>query len=152
VIAEDVLAYFGIPDSKLRFRLIIGIPHLRLLIRTLVPGVTVQWVRLANADESVWQHYYNMGGLASPLGAPASGFDVVYSGISNEQGSVRRFEHGCIYWTIPHGPCEVFGPIQTQHEAHGGVSGHLGFPTSRPQSTALSIHQRFEGGTLSTES
>jgi uncharacterized protein with LGFP repeats len=77
---------------------------------------------------------------------------VVFSGASGERGSIRRFERGCIYWTILQGPCEVFGPIQAHYEAQDGVSGPLGFPISRPKPSASSILQHFEGGTLSAES
>ncbi len=150
VTAEQVLANFGIPDSKMRFKLDQDSTEVELPIRTLVPGVTIQWVRLATADESVWQHYYNLGGLSSPLNAPTSGFEMVLSGATGARGLVRRFAGGWIVWTIAHGPCEVMGSIQRQYEAQGGWGGVLGFPVSRPIVAGGKTIQEFEGGSLST--
>lgn len=153
VVAEQVLANFGIPDSKLRFRLDRMHTGVELPIRMLAPGAAVQWVRLATADESIWQHYYNMGGLASALGPPASGFVPCFSGLSGEEGYVRHFEGGSIYWTIDHGPCEVHGAILREYARENGPAGRFGFPTGRPRieppgAEAGRMIQPFEGGRI----
>lgn len=133
VTAEDVLARFGIPDSKMRFRLEDPHTDLQLRVRAVVAGMTIQWVRLATADESVWQHYYNLGGLDSPLGPPIGGYLPDTSSRDYVHGSQRHFANGTIYWTIEHGPCQVYGEIARIYHALGGTAGSVGFPVTRPQ-------------------
>jgi uncharacterized protein with LGFP repeats len=66
-------------------------------------------------------------------------------------GSARNFEHGAIYWTIEHGPCEVYKNLYAQYVAQGETHGSLGFPISRPKrDPAGMLFQTFEGGTLSS--
>lgn len=151
VTAQDLLANFGIPDAKLRFRLAQAEQGVEIRLRTLVEGVTLQWARLATADEAVWHHYYNLGGLDSVLGAPTGDFTSTGESPHGLSGSVRAFERGAIFWTVPHGPCEVYGPASEHHQAQGGIAGLLGYPTSRPKpanQVDASWVQTFEGGTL----
>ena len=148
VTAESVRAKFGIPDSKMRFQIDQPYRDVEIRVKTHVPGVMVQWVRLATADEATWHHYFNMGGrdsaLAYPLGpfvpAPASRYGLT--------GFMRPFKHGVIYYTTQNGPCEVFGDGQAQFDARGGLQGELGYPVSRPRLNADSLVQDFEGGSL----
>lgn len=148
VTAESTLANFGIPDTKLRFRLAQPYQQVTVELKALMPGLTVQWVRLATADEAVWHHYFNLGGTSSVLGHPASGFVALGTSPRGLQGSCRWFWHGRIYWTVEHGPCEVFGEIEEQYQARGGHFKELGFPISRPKYSHGKVTQHFEGGTL----
>jgi hypothetical protein len=145
--AEAVRANFGIPDARLRFRLAGMYRDVSIEVRALVPGVTIQWVRLATADEAVWHHYWNMGGMHSSLGLPVSAFETLGRSSRGLQGSARRFEGGAIYWTIEHGPCEVIGSLLARYESVGGYD-EFGFPVSRPKKTGDKIAQQFEGGVL----
>lgn len=149
VSAEDALANFGIPDSKMRFRLQENQLGVELRVRTLMPDVTLQWVRLATDDEATWHHYYNMGGSSSRLGRPISRF--LHSEISPQGriGAVRNFERGAIYWTVEAGPCEVIGETYREYLEQGGPSGLLGYPITRPKVSSDSmLTQGFEGGEL----
>jgi hypothetical protein len=151
VSAEQTLANFAIPDAKMRFRLNEYTHSVDLRVRTLIEGVTVQWVRLATDDEATWHHYYNMGGSASVLGLPINAFRAVEPSLYGLRGSARTFEHGAIYWTIEHGPCEVYGDLFTVYVAHRETHGALGFPISRPKRDRSGLLvQTFEGGTLSS--
>lgn len=149
VSAEEALANFGIPDSKMRFRLYQRQAGVELRVRTLMPNVTVQWVRLATDDEATWHHYYNMGGTSSRLGRPVSTFLPAEASPLRRVGAVRRFEHGAIYWTVEAGPCEVIGEMYRQYIAQGGPRGPLGYPITRPkESNEMVLSQGFEGGEL----
>lgn len=149
VTAEEVLVNFAVPDTKLRFRLTEPLHGVEVRVWTLVEGVTIQWMRIATADEAVWHHYYNMGGLSSPLGHPISTFLPSPASPKGLSGFVRYFERGAIYWTVEHGPCEVFGEAFTRLYNAGGTGGALGFPTSRPHQSDTQLTQTFEGDTLS---
>src|SRR6185503_2747630 len=95
--------------AKLRFRRAGAYRDVAGEVRALVPELTVQWIRLATADEAVWHHYWNMGGGHSALGLPVTAFERLGRSPYGLQGALRRFEGGRIYWTIEHGPCEVHG-------------------------------------------
>jgi hypothetical protein len=149
VTAEQTLANFGIPDAKMRFRLNEYVRGVDLRVRTLVDSVTVQWVRLATDEEAVWHHYYNMGGSASPMGLPISAFGAAGPSPHGLLGSARTFQHGAIYWTIEHGPCEIYGGVFDRYVEQGQTGGALGYPTSRPRRDAAGqMTQAFEGGAL----
>jgi uncharacterized protein with LGFP repeats len=71
------------------------------------------------------------------------------SSLSGLRGASRSFQNGVIYWTIEHGPCEVYGAIDERYVTEGGPRGHLGFPTTRPQADSGEfMRQRFEGGVI----
>ncbi len=153
ITAEQMLARFGIPDAKMRFRLDELHTQVELRTETLAPGVTVQWVRLCTAEEAVWHHYYNLGGTASPLGRPISSFTPLEPSPQGLSGSVREFDKGSIVWTLKHGPCEVYGDGLVQWKHQGGAGGSLGLPISRPHDSADEsqgdvLVQEFEGGKI----
>jgi hypothetical protein len=153
VTAGAMLANFGVPDAKLRFRLGRAYHDVSVQVEALVPGLTVQWIRLATADEAVWHHYYNLGGSRSVLGQPVSGFLMGDPVSGRLQHSYRRFEGGLIVWTVEYGPCEVYGAIMQQYEALGGIDGKLGCPIGRPKRVRLAdgsqqVQQDFETGGL----
>jgi uncharacterized protein with LGFP repeats len=106
-------------------------------------------MRLATAEEAVWHHYYNMGGSASALGMPISRFEAGSESRYRLKGLLRHFEHGAIYWTVEHGPCEVYGAGYNDYQALGGPDGSLGYPIARPQNIGGLVSQQFEGGSLS---
>ena len=147
ITAQAMLAHFGIQDAKLRFRLA-ETCRVDLQVMPLAAGLTVQWFRLATAEEAVWHHYFNLGGNRSPLGEPVSALEITISGSSGVQGLYRLFERGLIVWTLVDGPCEISGEIARLYDAQGGVFGGLGFPTGRPVPSADRVVQHFEAGML----
>jgi SpoIID/LytB domain protein len=102
------------------------------------------------ADVTVWlrgpidTEYVGAGGATGALGLPVS--DVAAVGRARTTcASCRRilFEHGRIYSKAGAGTHALWGAVLKAYLAHGGTTGHLGFPTSR-------VHGNGAGATSAT--
>lgn len=153
VTAEQLRAHGGVPDAKLRFRLDRPYRDLQFRLDILSPGLIMQWLRCATADEATWHHYYHLGGGSSPLGHPLTAFLPLDANRREPRAFQRHFEHGALYYTQDHGPCEVYGPMYQEYQDLGGPLGELGVPASRPRAidappAPARVVQSFEGGEM----
>jgi uncharacterized protein with LGFP repeats len=105
-------------------------------------GATVYWSGAFGAHATwggIGECYETDGGTGGPLGFPIS--DEIEVGPSLREvgpgtvGWSQRFEGGTVYYTDRMNAIIVPSPIAEHHDAHGGVTGPLGFPVS-PELTA----------------
>jgi uncharacterized protein with LGFP repeats len=77
------------------------------------------------------QHYQELGGASSFLGAPLGG-EFVFAGVG---GAARNYQGGTIYWSANTGAHEVHGAIRDAYRRLGGPIGFLGFPLTDEAAT-----------------
>ncbi|UKA72721.1 polysaccharide deacetylase family protein [Arthrobacter sp. FW306-06-A] len=95
-------------------------------------------------DDAIAQHYEQLGGSASFLGAAIGGtYDIA-------GGRAQDYTAGTIYWSPATGAHEVHGAIRGRYLAFGGPGGYLGFPltdeTASPGGSGQ--YNDFERGTV----
>jgi uncharacterized protein with LGFP repeats len=92
---------------------------------------------------AIYQHWQEMGGMNSVLGAPTSPED-------NADGGARysTFARGAMYWSPVTGTQPVTGAIYDAWAAQSYERGPLGLPTSAEIQEPLQITQNFQHGTL----
>ncbi|MCM4084728.1 LGFP repeat-containing protein [Paractinoplanes hotanensis] len=101
----------------------------------------------------IGKHYDLRGGpdrFGFPTG-PGVEAGPTRSGGTGDSGWIQPFEKGSIAYTNSTGAIEIMSPVREHHDAHGGVSGRLGFPRGKAQGAGRSPRgtdgkfQRFEG-------
>ncbi|WP_423790959.1 N-acetylmuramoyl-L-alanine amidase [Mycobacterium ahvazicum] len=92
---------------------------------------------------AIYQHWLELGGMNSVLGAPTSPED-------NAEGGARysTFARGAMYWSPATGAQPVTGAIYDAWAAQSYERGPLGLPTSAEIQEPLRITQNFQHGTL----
>ncbi|UKA76952.1 polysaccharide deacetylase family protein [Arthrobacter sp. FW306-07-I] len=81
-------------------------------------------------DDAIAQHYEQLGGSASFLGAAIGGtYDIA-------GGRAQDYTAGTIYWSPATGAHEVHGAIRARYLALGGPAGFFGFPLADETATA----------------
>lgn len=92
---------------------------------------------------AIYQHWLEMGGMNSVLGAPTSPED-------NADGDARysTFAKGAMYWSPVTGAQPVTGAIYDAWASQSYERGPLGLPTSAEIQEPLQITQNFQHGTL----
>jgi hypothetical protein len=75
---------------------------------------------------AIEQHYYDLGGPGSLLGAQLTGEMVAPDGA----GRFTNYQNGAIYWTPGTGAWEVHGAIKLEWAATGWERGPLGYPVT----------------------
>ncbi|ORW52767.1 cold-shock protein [Mycobacterium parmense] len=98
---------------------------------------------------AIYQHWIDMGGMKSYLGAPTSPEDD-----AEGSGGVARyvtFAKGAMYWSPETGPQPVTGALYDAWASLSYERGPLGLPTSAEIQEPLQITQNFQHGTLNYE-
>jgi uncharacterized protein with LGFP repeats len=92
---------------------------------------------------AIYQHWQELGGMNSVLGAPTSPED-------NAEGDARysTFAKGAMYWSAVTGAQPVTGAIYDAWASQSYERGPLGLPTSAEIQEPLQITQNFQHGTL----
>src|SRR5438270_640868 len=92
---------------------------------------------------AIYQHWQEIGGMNSVLGAPTAPED-------SAEGDARyvTFGRGAMYWSPVIGAQPVHGPIYDAWASLSYERGPLGLPTSAEIQEPLQITQNFEHGTL----
>nr|WP_036468480.1 LGFP repeat-containing protein [Mycobacterium genavense] len=92
---------------------------------------------------AIYQHWQELGGMNSVLGAPTSPED-------NAEGDARysTFAKGAMYWSPVTGAQPVTGAIYDAWASQRYERGPLGLPTSAEIQEPLQITQNFQHGTL----
>ncbi|WAC91763.1 LGFP repeat-containing protein [Mycobacterium sp. Aquia_213] len=92
---------------------------------------------------AIYQHWQELGGMNSVLGAPTSPED-------NADGDARysTFAKGAMYWSPVTGAQPVTGAIYDAWASQSYERGPLGLPTSAEIQEPLQITQNFQHGTL----
>jgi uncharacterized protein with LGFP repeats len=92
---------------------------------------------------AIYQHWQEIGGMNSVLGAPTSPED-------NAEGDARysTFAKGAMYWSAVTGAQPVTGAIYDAWASQSYERGPLGLPTSAEIQEPLQITQNFQHGTL----
>ncbi len=95
---------------------------------------------------AIYQHWQEIGGMNSVLGAPTSPED-------DAEGGARyaTFVRGAMYWSPATGPQPVTGAIYDAWASLSYERGVLGLPTSAEIQEPLQITQNFQHGTLNFE-
>ncbi|MFY2860961.1 N-acetylmuramoyl-L-alanine amidase [Mycobacterium sp. THU-M104] len=95
---------------------------------------------------AIYQHWQEIGGMKSALGAPTSPED-------DAGGDARfaTFARGAMYWSPVTGPQPVTGAIYNAWASLSYERGPLGLPTSAEIQEPLQITQNFQHGTLNFE-
>jgi peptidoglycan/xylan/chitin deacetylase (PgdA/CDA1 family) len=95
-------------------------------------------------DDTIVQHYEQLGGSGSFLGTPVgSAYDIA-------GGRAQDYTGGTIYWSPGTGAHEVHGAIRGHYLALGGPAGFLGFPLTDETTTpsAPGRYNNFARGTI----
>lgn len=82
-------------------------------------------------------------GTLAWLGGPTSDFQS-----AGNNGYVRHYEHGSVYWTPTFGAHEVHGAIRDFYFSIGGPASYLGFPQTDELSAGDVRYSNFQGGTI----
>ncbi|ORV49638.1 cold-shock protein [Mycobacterium florentinum] len=92
---------------------------------------------------AIYQHWQELGGMNSVLGAPTSPED-------NAEGDARysTFAKGAMYWSPVTGAQPVTGAIYDAWASQSYERGPLGLPTSAEIQEPLQVTQNFQHGTL----
>jgi uncharacterized protein with LGFP repeats len=92
---------------------------------------------------AIYEHWQELGGMTSVLGAPTSPED-------NADGDARysTFAKGAMYWSPVTGAQPVTGAIYDAWASQSYERGPLGLPTSAEIQEPLQITQNFQHGTL----
>lgn len=95
---------------------------------------------------AIYDHWEQIGGVKSVLGAPTSPED-------DAKGDARyvTFAKGAMYWSPETGPQPVTGAIYDAWASLSYERGPLGLPTSAEIQEPLQITQNFQHGTLNYE-
>ncbi|CPR10847.1 N-acetylmuramoyl-L-alanine amidase [Mycobacterium bohemicum DSM 44277] len=95
---------------------------------------------------AIYDHWQELGGMNSVLGAPTSPED-------SAEGDARyvTFTKGAMYWSPVTGPQPVTGAIYDAWASLSYERGPLGLPTSAEIQEPLQITQNFQHGTLNYE-
>src|SRR6478609_47228 len=108
--------------------------------RSLPASAAVQQV----GDDAIVQHYEQLGGGASFLGAPVgSPYDIA-------GGRAQNYAGGTIYWSPATGAHETHGSIGGHYLELGGPAGFLGFPLTDETGTPDGVGRfnHFAGGSM----
>ncbi|BCW78026.1 polysaccharide deacetylase family protein [Arthrobacter sp. NicSoilC5] len=95
-------------------------------------------------DDAIVQHYQQLGGGASFLGAPVgTPYDIA-------GGRAQNYAGGTIYWSPATGAHETHGSIGGHYAELGGPAGFLGFPLTDETATPgiPGRYNNFAGGTI----
>ncbi|WP_264064710.1 LGFP repeat-containing protein [Mycobacterium montefiorense] len=92
---------------------------------------------------AIYQHWQEMGGMNSVLGAPTSPEDN-----ADGDGRYSTFAKGAMYWSPVTGAQPVTGAIYDAWASQSYERGPLGLPTSAEIQEPLQITQNFAHGTL----
>jgi uncharacterized protein with LGFP repeats len=97
-------------------------------------------------DGAIYEHWQEIGGMSSALGAPTSPED-------SAEGNARyvTFAKGAMYWSSETGAQPVTGAIYDAWASLSYERGPLGLPTSAEIQEPLRITQNFQHGTLNYE-
>src|SRR5262249_35141818 len=90
--------------------------------------------------------YASMGSSLSFLGQPIAAEERMPDGV----GTLRRYEHGAIYWSPSYGAHEVHGAIWAEIVGKRWQRGLLGYPTTAESVTANGSgrYNHFEHGAV----
>ncbi|MDE8588986.1 polysaccharide deacetylase family protein [Arthrobacter sp. NQ4] len=108
--------------------------------RSVAASAAVQQV----GDDAIVQHYEQLGGGASFLGAPVgTPYDIA-------GGRAQNYAGGTIYWSPATGAHETHGSIGGHYAELGGPAGFLGFPLTDETATPgiPGRYNTFAGGTI----
>jgi SpoIID/LytB domain protein len=118
--------------------------------------------RNSAADATVWlkgpvyDEYLKVGGATGTLGLPIGDPKAVGStrdGTCAVGCSRADFARGRVYWKAGVGAFALWGDVLASYLSHGGVSGRLGFPTTRVVNDgAGSVSATFEHGSITCAS
>lgn len=86
--------------------------------------------------------YNSSGGQRGPLGAAVTDY-IAISG-----GYVRGYANGAITWAAPLGAHILMNPFRDYFNAHGGIAGPFGWPTSDAATIGSGQVQGFQGGAV----
>jgi len=104
------------------------------------------WTALAAAGlaqpDAIGQHYYDLGGPGSYLGA-ATAPETAVAG-----GRMQTFHGGNLYWSAATGAHAVHGLILSRYQALSGPAAFAGFPTSDEQAVVGGRASTFTGATI----
>jgi len=104
------------------------------------------WTALAAAGlaqpDAIGQHYYDLGGAGSYLGA-ATAPETAVAG-----GRMQTFLGGTIYWTPASGAHAVHGLILSRYQALSGPGSFVGFPTTDEQAVTGGRASTFTGAAI----
>jgi len=109
---------------------------------------SIYWRAQTGAHEvhgSISERWTSMGGVAGPLGFPATDELFTING-----GRLNDFEGGSVYWTAGTGAREVYGAIRATWKRLGAERSGLGFPTTGEVGTPDRVGRfnHFEGGSV----
>jgi uncharacterized protein with LGFP repeats len=92
----------------------------------------------------IGEHYFELGGPSSFLGAPLGSEEDVAG------GRVQRFQGGAVYWSLATGAHEVHGAIRALYESLGGPASFLGYPITDESPTPVGSgrYNHFQGGSI----
>lgn len=117
--------------------------------RHLAHGNRTAFDRCVRPPSAIERHHASLGGAVGVLG-PLTVAERPVAGPAAAGGRVARYRNGSIYWSPTTGARALWGRIQPQYAAQGGVGGSLGYPTSNIATTGdgRARYSRFQRGVI----